>query len=178
MQAAAQLANASDEQCLLWCDLNDESAALGAAVEHAVEVRGTDAPESKVQAMQGFSAGDIKCLVSKPSIAGWGMNWQQCSRMIFVGLSDSFEAYYQAVRRCWRFGQKKPVQVHIVISDADGAVKANIEKKQRDAQQLTAQLVQFTKNILQADIQATKRISEHYTAFVPMVVPAWLEGEA
>lgn len=178
VQAAAQLANASDEQCLLWCDLNDESAALGAAVEHAVEVRGTDAPESKVQAMQGFSAGDIKCLVSKPSIAGWGMNWQQCSRMIFVGLSDSFEAYYQAVRRCWRFGQKKPVQVHIVISDADGAVKANIEKKQRDAQQLTAQLVQFTKNILQADIQATKRISEHYTAFVPMVVPAWLEGAA
>lgn len=175
VQKAAEIANGSDEQCLIWCDLNDESAALADAVEQSVEVRGTDTPEHKVDSMQGFSAGTMKCLVSKPSIAGWGMNWQQCNRMIFVGLSDSFEAYYQAVRRCWRFGQQNPVDVHIIISDAEGAVKANIEKKQADARALTAQLVQFTKNILRADIQATARISENYLAFEPMKLPTWLE---
>ena len=82
----------------------------------------------------------------------------------FVGLSDSFEAYYQAVHRCWRFGQKSPVDVYIVISDAEGCAKENIERKQRDAERMTSELVRFTKNILAADLHHTVRMSESYYA--------------
>lgn len=174
VEKAAEIANGSDEQFLVWCDLNAESEMLAKEIHGSVEVRGTDHPDHKVTAMQDFGAEKVRCLVSKPSIAGWGMNWQQCHRMIFVGLSDSFEAYYQAVRRCWRFGQKSPVTVDIVISDADGAVKANIERKQREAQELTKELVKYTKDILRDDIKSTGRMQESYIATEEMIVPEWL----
>ena len=131
VQAAADIANSTDEQVLVWCDLNSESESLTKSINGAVEVKGAHNLAYKENAMNGFTDGENRVLVSKPSIAGWGMNWQQCNKMIFVGLSDSFEAYYQAVRRCWRFGQEKPVDVYIVISDAEGAVKMNIERKQK-----------------------------------------------
>ena len=172
--AAAEIANGTDEQVLVWCDLNDESSALTDVIDGAVEVRGSQSAEYKERAMNGFTTGENRVLVSKPSIAGWGMNWQQCSKMIFVGLSDSFEAYYQAVRRCWRFGQKKPVDVYIVISDAEGCVKENIERKQRDAERMTSELVRFTKNILAADLHHTVRMSESYYALERMEIPEWL----
>lgn len=172
--AAAEIANSTSEQVLVWCDLNDESAALAESIDGAVEVRGSQSAEYKETALSGFSTGENRVLVSKPSIAGWGMNWQQCSKMIFVGLSDSFEAYYQAVRRCWRFGQKKPVDVYIVTSDAEGCVKQNIERKQRDAERMTSELVRFTKNILAADLHHTVRMSEGYYALERMEVPEWL----
>lgn len=174
VEKAAEIANGSDEQFLVWCDLNAESEMLHEEIQGSVEVKGTDNPDHKVEAMQDFGAEKVRCLVSKPSIAGWGMNWQQCHRMIFVGLSDSFEAYYQAVRRCWRFGQKKPVTVDIVISDADGAVKSNIERKQKEAQDLTKELVKYTKDILREDIKATGRMQESYIATEEMIVPEWL----
>lgn len=176
VETAAEIANSSQKQFLVWCDLNAESQMLAQKISGSVEVKGADSPEHKIAAMQDFGAEKVKCLVSKPSIAGWGMNWQQCHRMIFVGLSDSFEAYYQAVRRCWRFGQKNPVTVDIVISDADGAVKANIERKQREAQELTKELVKYTKNILREDIKATGRMQESYIATEEMIIPEWLEA--
>lgn len=174
VQAAAEIANNTGEQVLVWCDLNAESAALSEAINGAVEVAGSHTLTYKENAMNGFSTGDNRVLVSKPSIAGWGMNWQQCSKMIFVGLSDSFEAYYQAVRRCWRFGQVNPVNVYIVISDAEGAVKMNIERKQRDAERMTSELVKFTKDILSAEIHQTVRISETYITTERMIIPEWL----
>ena len=174
VQAAADIANATDEQVLVWCDLNAESEALAAAINGAVEVRGSQTPEYKESAMNGFTDGVNRVLVSKPSIAGWGMNWQQCNTMIFVGLSDSFEAYYQAVRRCWRFGQLRPVTVYIIISEAEGCVKANIERKQADAQRMTRELVKFTKDILQADIRHTARMTEKYITLEGMVTPSWI----
>lgn len=103
------------------------------------------------------------------------MNWQHCNREVFVGLSDSFEAYYQAVRRCWRYGQTRPVDVYIVISDAEGAVKANIERKQADAIRLTQELVKYTKDILSADVRHTTRITEKYFANERMNVPQWMK---
>lgn len=172
--AAADIANGTDEQVLVWCDLNDESRALAENIRDAVEVRGSQSAEYKEFALNGFSIGDNRVIVSKPSIAGWGMNWQQCHTMIFVGLSDSFEAYYQAVRRCWRFGQKNPVDVYIVISDAEGCVKENIERKQHDTERMTHELVKFTKNILAAELHHTVRISESYYALERMNVPEWL----
>lgn len=174
VRAAADIANATDEQVLVWCDLNSESEALSEAINGAVEVRGSQSPDYKENAMNGFTDGVNRVLVSKPSIAGWGMNWQQCNTMIFVGLSDSFEAYYQAVRRCWRFGQKRPVTVYIIISEAEGCVKQNIERKQADAQRMTKELVKFTKDILSAEIRHTTRMIENYITTERMDIPAWI----
>lgn len=174
---AAEIANGTDKQVLVWCDLNDESKALATSIIGAVEVRGDNAPQYKVDSMNGFTEGKVKCLVSKPKIAGWGMNWQNCDTVIFVGLSDSFEAFYQAVRRCWRFGQVHPVDVHIIISEAEGCVKANIERKQADAERMTRELVKFTKGILTAEIRHTTRITESYVANEIMILPNWLRSE-
>lgn len=174
VKAAADIANGTDEQVLVWCDLNAESEALAEAIHGAVEVRGSNTPEEKSEAMNGFTDGKYRVMVSKPSIAGWGMNWQQCHVVVFVGLSDSFEAYYQAVRRCYRFGQTKPVQVYIIISDAECAVKDNIERKRLDAEYMTAELVRYTKDILQAEIHHTVRMSDTYITTMKMEVPEWL----
>lgn len=177
VKVAAEIANGTDKQVLVWCDLNDESKALTEAINGAVEVRGDNTPEHKVNTMNGFAVGEVRSLVSKPKIAGWGMNWQNCNTMIFVGLSDSFEAFYQAVRRCWRFGQKKTVDVHIIISEADGCVKDNIERKQTDAERMKNELVQFTKDILTAEIRHTTRITESYMPTEIMILPNWLRSE-
>ena len=177
VECAAEIANNIDSQVLVWCDLNDESAELTKAINDAVEVKGSDEDDHKTSAMVGFANGKVKVLVSKPKIAGFGMNWQNCNNIIFVGLSDSFEAYYQAVRRCWRFGQTKEVNVHIIISEKEGAVKANIERKQSDAKRMTSELVKFTKDILQAELKSTTRISESYIACDKMIVPNWLRSE-
>jgi hypothetical protein len=140
--AAAELVNNSNEPWLVWCDLNDESAALAKAIPGAVEVVGSDSAEFKTAAMMGFSAGDHRVLVSKPSICGWGMNWQHCANVVFVGLSHSYEAYYQAVRRSWRFGQKRPVNVYVITSTAEGAVVASIERKEQQAMEMFDNIVQ------------------------------------
>ena len=174
---ASEIANSTDKQVLVWCDLNDESKALANAINGAVEVRGDHSPLYKVESMNGFTEGKVKSLVSKPKIAGWGMNWQNCDTVIFVGLSDSFEAFYQAVRRCWRFGQVNPVDVHIIISEAEGCVKANIERKQADAERMTSELVKFTKDILTAEIRHTTRITESYVPTEIMILPNWLRSE-
>jgi hypothetical protein len=132
----AELVNGNDEPWLVWCDLNAESAALTNLIPDAVEVRGSDTPEHKTASMLGFADGSIRVLVTKPSIAGWGMNWQNCARMVFVGLSDSYEKFYQATRRCWRFGQTREVEAHIVISDGEGAVLANVIRKEKDHKEM------------------------------------------
>lgn len=142
VQAAIDLVAAEpDEQWLLWCDLNAESEALTQAIPGAVEVRGPDDPDSKERALLGFADGSMRVLVTKPSIAGFGMNWQGCARVVFVGLSDSFERYFQAVRRCWRFGQGRPVEVYVVTADTEGAVVRNIERKERQAKKMMEQIV-------------------------------------
>lgn len=113
----AAIANQTENSFLVWCNLNDESAALTDLINGAVEVKGSDKNQHKEKSMLGFSAGTIRSLVTKPSIAGFGMNWQHCHNMAFVGLSDSYEQFYQAVRRCWRFGQTEPVDVGNNILD-------------------------------------------------------------
>jgi hypothetical protein len=145
------------EPWLVWCGLNDESAKASRAC-NAVEVKGSDSQSHKEDSMIGFSAGDVQRLVTKPSIAGFGMNWQHCSNVVFLGLSDSYEQFYQAVRRCWRFGQKKPVNVHIVISEEEGAVRANIERKEREAESLFANIIEHMKG-LQMDASHTNEMT-------------------
>lgn len=173
--AAAELVNTSEDQWLVWCDLNAESEKLAGMIDGVVEIKGSDKPQQKSERMMSFSAQQVKCLVTKPSIAGFGMNWQQCSNMIFVGLSDSYEQYYQAVRRCWRFGQKQPVDVYIVISSREGCVKENIERKQADCEKMRLAMVEQSKEITKKELKSTCRISTPYYPETAMQLPLWEE---
>ena len=155
--ACAARVNATTEPVLVWCDLNDESAALAAAIPDAVEVKGADSFDSKEAALMGFTLGEHRVLVTKPSIAGFGMNWQHCNRVEFVGLSHSYEQYYQAIRRCWRFGQTRPVNVHITVSDMEVAVVDNVMRKEQDAVKMADGMVQHTRTITMNDIHGTER---------------------
>ena len=172
---AAELVNNSDEQWIVWCDLNDESNNLAQKIIGSVEVQGSDSSSIKASRMIGFSIGLHKCIVTKPSIAGFGMNWQNCCKMVFVGLSDSYEQYYQAIRRCWRFGQNRPVDVYIVISSKDGCVKDNIERKQADCEKMRLAMVEQTKEITKQELRSTCRLATPYEPNVEMSLPAWEE---
>lgn len=143
----AALVNASDEPWIVWCNLNRESELLAKAIPGAVEIVGSDAPEFKERTMLDFSAGRIRVLVTKPSIAGFGMNWQHCNHVAFVGLSDSWEAWYQAVRRCWRFGQTKSVDVHVITAETEGAVVRNIQRKEAQAAKMFEEIVTHMKGL-------------------------------
>ena len=138
--AVSRLTQAGD-QWLLWCGLNEESEALAAAIPGAVAVAGDDSYAEKVGAVQAFVRGDIRVLISKLKILGYGMNFQHCHHMAFVGLSDSYEQYYQGIRRCWRYGQRHPVSVSIVVSEAERMVVENVRRKEAAAADLSAKLL-------------------------------------
>lgn len=137
---AAALCAGSD-QVIVWCGLNDEAKAITAAVDGAVNVEGSWAPDDKARALEAFQDGDIRVLVTKPSIAGFGMNFQNAHRMVFLGLGDSYEQYYQAIRRCWRFGQEQPVDVHVVVSRLETSIVQNVARKEREASRWHRELV-------------------------------------
>jgi hypothetical protein len=141
VELCASLVNGSTEPWLVWCDLNAEGDALTKLIPGAVQVAGRDRDEDKEDRLLGFAEGRYRVLVSKPSIAGHGLNLQACSNMAFVGLSDSWEQWYQAVRRCWRFGQKNEVNCHVITSEAEGAVVRNIRRKEADAARMAKEMV-------------------------------------
>lgn len=176
-QAAEIIAQNPGDQWVCWCDLNAESELLAEFIPNSEEVRGSDKPDAKEDALMRFANGALRVLITKPSIAGFGMNWQQCHNMIFVGLSDSYEQMYQAIRRCYRFGQKRPVNVHIVTSAAEGAVKANVERKEQQAAEMKRNMVQYTKEILRKDIRGQERIVIPYDPQIVMIVPDWVISE-
>jgi superfamily II DNA or RNA helicase len=146
---------------LIWCNLNAESEILKDAIPRSVEIKGADSKEHKENSMLNFSQNKIDTLITKPKIAGFGMNWQNCSNVIFMGLSDSYESYYQAVRRCWRFGQNKPVNVHIVTADIEGNVVKNIERKEQDAINMRKEMVINMSEISKTEIKNTKIEMDH-----------------
>lgn len=155
-----------NDQWLIWCDLNAESRsvydALVANGFDAVEVEGSQPVEEKESAMIGFANGHIQCLVSKPKIAGHGMNFQSCHNMIFFGLSHSYEAFYQAIRRCWRYGQDHPVNVHIVMTDIERPVMDNIARKHEMAEEMALEMVSNMADFTRSEIMKTsKEISEY-----------------
>ncbi len=140
-QMTADLVNSTTEAFLVWCDLNAESELLTRLIPDAVEVKGSDSADHKRDALLGFSDGKYRVLVTKPTIAGFGMNWQHCNQMAFVGLSDSYEQQYQAIRRCWRFGQARPVHIHVITANTEGAVVRNIERKEQMAADMFENIV-------------------------------------
>lgn len=138
----ADMVNESEAPWAVWCDLNAESKLLAALIPGSVEVTGADPSDTKEARLADFAEGRARVIVTKPDIAGFGLNWQHCSNQAFVGLGNSYEKYYQAVRRCWRFGQSLPVNVHVVTSEADGPIVRNIERKERQASEMMAELIE------------------------------------
>lgn len=126
---------------LLWCGLNEESDALADSIPDAVNVSGADSYEHKVEAVRAFVAGDVRVMISKLKVLGFGMNFQHCHHMAFVGMSDSYEGYYQGIRRCWRYGQQHPVNVSIVVSEAEQQIVENVRRKEAAAADLAANLL-------------------------------------
>ena len=159
----AELVNDSDERWLIWCNLNSESEAIAKLIPDAVEVTGSDSAEHKESSAIRFQDGAIRVLVSKPTIFGYGLNFQRCAHIAFVGLSDSYEQFYQAVRRCWRFGQTRPVQVHLITAETEGAVVANIRRKEADAMKMADAMVTHMQDMNASALRgATQRFKTDY----------------
>lgn len=161
--AAADMVNGDDEQWIVWCGLNDESSAMLAAIPGAVEVIGADTPERKAELIAGFQDGDYRVLITKPKIAGFGMNFQNAHKMAFVGLSDSWEAYYQCIRRCYRFGQRMPVDVNIVLSDVEQEIYQNVMAKEKEAKSMAQRLIENVQQFERAEIEAADFSFEYGT---------------
>ena len=172
----AAIVNGSPGPWVIWCDLNAEGDALRAAIHGAVEIRGADDADEKERRLHDFAHGRIRVLITKPSIAGWGLNWQHCAQMAFVGVTDSYEAYYQAVRRCWRFGQKRPVSVHIFSSATEGAVIANLQRKEDAAAAMSASLSSATLAAVRDEVLGMARESNEYEPAQKIGIPSWLRA--
>ena len=162
---AADLINSHDRPAVAWCNLNEESTRLTRLINGAVEVCGADTDEEKERAFDGFADGSIRVLVTKPSIAGFGLNWQHCAHQTLFP-SHSYEQYYQAVRRCWRFGQRNPVTADIITTDGQENVLRNLQRKSDAADAMFAQLVAMMGNEL--------KIQKRKTTTKAMEIPTWL----
>lgn len=166
------------EQWLVWCGLNDEGRQVGRAIPGAVVLEGPDSPEHKADVLTAFAAGELRVLVTKPSIAGFGLNFQGCARMAFVGLGDSYEQYYQAIRRCWRFGQHRPVDAYIVLADVEEAVYNNVLRKEQEAAEIGRELLQHVAEFERAEIAAVAPLRDAYEPTQPLRLPSWLRSQA
>lgn len=172
----AEIVNASDRPFVVWCNLNEESAQLAKAIPDSVEVTGSDSDEFKESAIVGFLEGRHRVMVSKPKIAGLGLNMQHCADMAFVGLSDSYEQLYQSIRRCWRFGQAREVNVHVITAETEGAVVSNIKRKEREAEETYKAMIEHLKDLNAAAMHgAAMRNKTTYTPSVPMLIPDFLK---
>lgn len=171
---SADIVNNSNNSFLVWCDLNDESKLLKSLINDSVEVKGSDSDTHKRKAIEDFTSGKIKCLISKPSMFGFGLNFQHCHNMIFTGLSDSFEQVFQAERRCYRFGQKHDVNVHIVISESEGNVKNNQERKEKQFLQMIDELVVFTKRFTLKELKSVENKLLDYQPIEKMILPKFI----
>ena len=165
-----------NEPWLVWCNLNTESQTITRMIPDAVEVAGSNTIDQKESRMNGFSGGAHRVLVTKPSIAGHGMNWQHCHNMVFVGLSDSWEQYYQAVRRCWRFGQIQPVHTWIVISDLEGAVLQNIRRKEDESAVMADSMLRHMHAMNKANINGESTHDKRYYPCEIPTIPAFLSS--
>ncbi|WP_375414648.1 SNF2-related protein [uncultured Bradyrhizobium sp.] len=174
-EAAALVNSMPDRPWIVWCNTNAESEMLTKAICDAVEVKGSDHPDLKMRRLMGFVNGTVRVLVSKPSIAGWGMNFQRCADMIFVGLNDSFEQLYQAIRRCWRFGQTQPVNVWFVASTAEGAVVENLAAKESAADYMADEMSKHTRTLMTRTLRGIREPAPHQNK---LIIPDWLKAVA
>lgn len=163
-----------DERWLVWCGLNDEGRALAKVMPDAVIVEGSDSADVKAARLLDFAEGRIRVLITKATVAGFGMNFQTCARMAFLGLGDSFEQYYQAIRRCWRFGQTRPVDAYIVVSTPETVIVENVRRKEADAARWSDGLIRDVTEFERAELFTGTSAGDAYDPAQPMEVPEWL----
>lgn len=162
-ESLAKVVNSEwEEPWLIWCHLNDEAELLSELIPGSVNVQGSDKPEYKAEQMLRFSHGELRVLISKPKICGFGMNWQHCARMAFVGLDDSFEKFYQAVRRCYRFGQTRKVKVHLFTAENEGQILANLKRKELQHHEMSKAMVEHMKDIMNNELKGQTNIVDEY----------------
>lgn len=144
VERATDIANSTDDQWIIWCGMNEEAKQCAAGIRGAINVEGSMTPDQKAEGLEAFQDGAVRVLVTKTAIAGFGMNFQNAHRMAFVGMGDSYEAYYQATRRCWRFGQTEPVDVHVIVSELEQEIVRNVQDKEFQASEFTDGLVRHS----------------------------------
>lgn len=161
----AKLVNKTGQPALVWCELNDEGDELERLIPDCVQVSGKDSDDAKEDKLLSFADGKARVLVTKPKIGAWGLNFQHCAHVVTFP-THSFEQHYQGVRRCWRFGQKRPVRVDIVATEGSRGVLANLQRKGRQADEMFASLVSY--------MNAAQAIDRVRIATKPQELPAWL----
>lgn len=166
---AADIANAATGSVIVWCETNDESRSLAQAIPDAIEVHGSMPPDAKIEALDAFTFGKSRVIVSKPKLAGLGLNWQHASTVIFASVSHSYEQHYQAVRRAWRFGQTHPVECHVVISDTEAPIWSNVQRKQIDHLRMKQAMAQAMAGFQQSSGKTA------YTRTATIQLPAFLQ---
>jgi len=159
-----------------WCNLNSESEMLSKIIPGCVEIRGSDTEKSKEEKLIEFSSGGIEKIVTKARISGFGMNWQHCNQTGFVGLNDSFEQVYQAVRRFWRFGQTEEVSAHFIASELEGAVVANLKRKEIQADKMAEEMVSHMSDISSKLVRGATRDTDEYNPTELMQLPTFLKA--
>ncbi len=165
----------NDKPFVWWTNLNSESEMLTKLIDGAVETKGSDTDDVKERKLNDFSNGKIRVLVTKAGVAGYGMNWQHCADTGFVGLNDSFEQVYQGIRRFWRFGQTKPVNVHFIAAETEGAVVANQRRKEAEADRMAAAMVRHMADLSSQNVRGMARDTPDYDPKVPFIIPSFLE---
>lgn len=164
------------DPCVIWAELNAEQEAIAAMLgAHGVSIEGSQKHDEKEALHEAWIKGQRFALVSKVAIFGFGVNWQHCARMVFLGASHSFEQTYQAIRRIWRFGQARPVEVTIIRAENEGAIMANYRRKEADAARMAAEMRAFSRDAVRSEVQGhTTREWNDYPAHHRMVCPPWL----
>jgi hypothetical protein len=163
------VASEPTEPWVIWCDTDYEADALALLIPWAVEVRGSMSAEVKEERLTAFGTGQTRILITKPSVAGFGLNWQHCARMAFVGLSFSYESFYQAVRRCWRFGQKRSVHVHVACADTEEAIWSVVSRKAGDHEAMKREMVAAMQRAV-----VTHSESQIYQPQKKLILPNWI----
>jgi hypothetical protein len=164
-EKVAELVNDTGRPALVWCHLNEEGDLLESLIPDCVQVKGADSDEKKEDRMIAFADGRARVLVTKPKIGAWGLNFQHCSHVTFFP-SHSFEQYYQGIRRCWRFGQTRPVQVDVIETEGDRDVLKNLQRKARQADEMFSNLVREMNEVLH--ISKTREFTKREQ------IPSWL----
>ncbi len=175
VDATIDILRQGEGQMLIWCELNDEGDMLQKAIEGSRQVKGADDQDIKSRNLLEFADGAFDVLITKAKIAGFGMNWQRCNRMVFIGASHSFEQTYQAIRRCWRFGQKKPVDVYIIRANTEDSIMQNYKRKEADAERMTVEMKNHVADILKSEIRGTVKEWNDYNPQKKMKIPSWME---
>lgn len=158
-----------NESWMIWVETDYDADAIMALLPEAVEVRGSMSPETKEERLDAFTQGQIRVLVSKPSIAGFGLNWQHCARTAFVGLSFSYEMFYQAIRRFWRFGQKRRVECHIAMAETETAIWATIQRKKEDHERMKIEMFEAMRREV-----LNKQVKNAYNPKLQATLPNWI----